>query len=118
MRHFFMRWLITTIAVLFVAQLLPGIEVTSALGLILAALILGILNAFLKPLMVILTLPITVFTFGLFLFVINGILLYLTAMIVHGFDIANIWVAIIASILISIISTLISWLAGGTAKRA
>ena len=113
MKYFLMRWLFTTIAVLFVAELMPGIEVESAIGLILAALILGVLNAFLKPLMVILTLPLTVLTFGLFLFVINGIILYLTSLVVPGFDIANIWVAIIASILISIISTLINWLAKG-----
>lgn len=113
MKSFFIRWLFTTISVLLVAELLPGIEVTSAVGLILAALIMGILNAFLKPLMIILTLPLTVFSFGLFLFVINGIILYLTSLIVRGFDIANIWVAIVASILISIVSTLINWLAKG-----
>jgi putative membrane protein len=112
-----MRWLFTTIAVLFVAQLMPGIEVESAIGLVLAALILGVLNAFLKPLMVILTLPLTVLSFGLFLFVINGIILYLTSLAVHGFNITNIWVAIIASILISIVSTLITWLAKGNNPR-
>jgi putative membrane protein len=114
MRYFLMRWLFTTIAVLFVANLLPGIKVTSAFGVILAALILGILNAFLKPLMVILTLPLTIFSFGLFLFVINGIILYLTSLIVRGFDIANIWVAIVASIFISLISAIINWLASGS----
>ena len=111
MKLFFIRWLFTSISVLLVAELLPGIEVTSALGLILAALILGVLNAFLKPLMIILTMPLTLFTFGLFLFVINGIILYLTSLIVRGFDIANIWIAILASILISLVSTLINWLA-------
>lgn len=113
MRYFFLRWFITAIAVLFVAHLLPGITVTSLPGLILAALILGILNAFLRPLMVILTLPLTIFTFGLFIFIINGIILYLTSLIVHGFDIANIWIAILASILISIVSGIINWLARG-----
>lgn len=113
MRYFFLRWFITAIAVLFVAHLLPGITVTSLPGLILAALILGILNAFLRPLMVILTLPLTIFTFGLFIFIINGIILYLTSLIVHGFDVANIWIAILASILISIVSGIINWLAGG-----
>ena len=113
MKHFFYRLLITSLAVLFVAKLLPGIEVTSLAGLILAALILGALNAFLRPLMVILTLPLTVFTFGLFLFIINGLILYLTSAIVPGFDINSIWVAIIASILISIVSSIISWLAKG-----
>jgi putative membrane protein len=113
MRHFLLRWFVTTIAVLFVAQFMPGIEVESVTGLILAALILGVLNAFLKPLMVILTLPLTLFTFGLFIFVINGIILYLTSLIVHGFDIANIWIAIIASVFISIVSTIITWLAKG-----
>jgi putative membrane protein len=113
MKHFFYRLLVTSIAVLFVTKLLPGIEVTSIAGLILAALILGVLNAFLRPLMVILTLPITIFTFGLFIFIINGLILYMTSAIVPGFDISSIWVAVIASILISIISSIISWLAKG-----
>lgn len=113
MRNLIIKLLFTCIAVLLVAKFLPGIEVNSALGLIAAVVILGLLNVFLKPLMVILTLPFTLLTFGLFLFVINGLLLYLTAAIVDGFAIANIWVAILASILISIFTTLINWLARG-----
>ena len=113
MKHFFYRLLVTSLAVLFVAELLPGIEITSVPGLILAALIFGVLNAFLRPLMVILTLPLTIFTFGLFLFVINGLILYLTSAIVPGFEISSIWIAVIASILISIVSSIISWLAKG-----
>ncbi len=113
MRNLLIKLLFSSIAIILVAKLLPGIEVTSALGLIAAVVILGLLNVFLKPLMVILTLPFTLVTFGLFLFVINGLLLYLTAAIVDGFAIANIWVAILASILISIVTTIVNWLAKG-----
>jgi putative membrane protein len=113
MKHFIYRMLITSLAVLFVAEILPGIEVTGLLGLILTALILGVLNAFLRPLMVILTLPLTIFTFGLFIFFINGAILYLTSAIVSDFEITSIWIAVIASILISLVSSAISWLAKG-----
>jgi putative membrane protein len=111
MKRFLFRFFVTAISVLFVAKLLPGIEVTNLLSLFLAALILGIFNALLRPLMIIITLPFTVLTFGLFIFVINGLLLYLTSFLVGGFEITSFWVAVIASILISIISGIINWLA-------
>ena len=113
MKRFLFSFLVTSVAVLFVARLLPGIEITDALSLFLAAFILGVFNALLRPLMIIITLPFTILTFGLFILVINGLLLYLTSFLVGGFEITSFWVAVIASILISLISSIINWLARG-----
>ena len=74
MRNLLLRFIVTSIAILAVAKLLPGIEVNSLFALIMTVVILGILNAFLRPIMVIITLPITVVTLGLFLFIIYGII--------------------------------------------
>ncbi|OQX91267.1 MAG: hypothetical protein B6D58_08585 [candidate division Zixibacteria bacterium 4484_95] len=111
MKRFISKLFVTSLSVLFVAKLLPGIEVTNVLSLILAALILGIFNAMLRPFMIIITLPFTLLTFGLFIFIINGLLLYLTSFLVGGFEINNFWMAVIASVLISIVSSIINWLA-------
>jgi putative membrane protein len=113
MRHFLFRLLITAIAFLVVANVLPGFKVDSPLALFGSALVLGLFNAFLRPLMVLLTLPLTFLTFGLFIFIINGVILYLTSYLVAGFHIQSIWTAIIASVLISVVSSIISWLARG-----
>ena len=112
MRDILLRLLVTSIAVLLVAKLLPGIEVTSGWALLFTAILLGIFNAILRPFMIILTLPATFLTFGLFLFVINGIILYLTAYFIDGFEISGLFAAVIAAILISIVSGIINWLAG------
>jgi putative membrane protein len=113
MKHALLRFLFTSMAVLFVAALLPGIKITNALALFVTVFFLGILNTLLRPIMILITLPMTIFTFGLFIFIINGLILYLTSMLVSGFEISSILVAIIASILISIFSALINWLARG-----
>lgn len=113
MRYFLFRLLITSIAFLVVAKLLPGFKIDSPLALFGSALLLGLFNAFLRPLMVLLTLPLTFLTLGLFIFIINGAILYLISHLISGFHIQDIWTAIIASILISIVSSIISWLAKG-----
>jgi putative membrane protein len=113
MRHFIFRLLVTCIAVLVVAKFLPGIQVDGPMALLWAVLILGLFNAFLRPIMIFLTLPITFITFGLFIFVINGLLLYLTSLVVKGFHIQSFWIALLAAILISLVSGFISWLAKG-----
>ena len=111
MKRFLLRFIFTAIAVLLVAKLLPGIEISNALALFLAVLVLGLLNAILRAIMIFLTLPFTIITFGFFIFVINGLILYLTSLLVKGFEIRSLLVAVIASILISIVSALINWLA-------
>ena len=111
MRNLLLRFIVASVALLAVTKLLPGIEVNSLFALIMTVVILGILNAFLRPIMVIITLPITVVTLGLFLFIINGIILYLVSLLIDGFEISSLLVAIIASILITIVSGVINWLA-------
>ncbi len=111
MRNLLLRFIVASVAILAVAKLLPGIEVNSLYALIMTVVILGILNAFLRPIMVIITLPITVVTLGLFIFIINGIILYLVSLLIDGFEISSLFVAIMASILITIVSSIINWLA-------
>lgn len=97
--------LIVAIGLLLVAELIPGIEVESFLVAIVAAFVLGVLNFFVRPLLILLTLPITLLTLGLFTFVINALLFLLAASILDGFFVAGFFPALFGSIVLSIIST-------------
>lgn len=110
MRRFLLRTLITAAAIFVVVNILPWVKVDNFLSLIITAILLGFLNAILRPLLIFLTLPITVLSFGLFIFIINGLILYLVAALVPGFKLENFGVAILASILISLVSWAINWL--------
>lgn len=101
-------WLIITVAILIAAYVLPGIRVADLKSAVIAAAVLGLINAFIKPVLVILTLPITVITLGLFLLVLNALLLLLTAKLVSGVRIDSFWWAVAGSIVISIVT----WAAG------
>ena len=98
------NWLVTTVAVLIAAYLLPGVTVRSFFAGLLAALVLGLVNAVLRPILVILTLPITLLTLGLFIFVINALLVLLTSAIVPGFEVRSFGWALLFSLLFSIVS--------------
>lgn len=98
--------LITAGALLLVSYFIPGIEVASFYTAIIVALVLGFLNIFVKPLLVILTLPVTIVTLGLFLFVINALLFMFAASFVEGFEVAGFLTALIGSFLVSIVSAL------------
>ena len=98
------NWLVTTLAVLIAAYILPGVTVRNFLAGLLAALVLGLINAILRPVLVILTLPLTLVTLGLFIFVINALLVLLTSAIVPGFDVRSFWWALLFSLLFSIVS--------------
>ncbi len=100
------RWLINAIALLAVAYLVPGIAVSGFLTALLVALVLGLVNALLRPLLVILTLPITIMTLGLFMVVINGFLFWLVSTFVSGFTVSSFWIAIVGSLVFSILSWL------------
>lgn len=102
------RWLILTVAILVTSALFDSIEVANVAAAITAAAILGLLNAFIRPLLIILTLPINIFTLGFFILVINALLLQLTGSFVKGFHVAGFWSAMFASIVISIISLILS----------
>ena len=101
-------WILNAVALLAVAYLLPGIQVASFGSAMLAALILGLVNMLVKPVLVILTLPITNVTMGLFLFVINALLFWFVGSILKGFQVTGFWWAVAGAILYSIIAGLLS----------
>lgn len=105
-----LRWLISAASILIVSYLGVGIRVSGIVSALLAALVLGLIDLIVRPILVTLTLPISVLTFGLFIFVINGILLLLVGAIVKGFTVNGILGAIVASILIGIIGTVLQFL--------
>lgn len=98
------KLLITMVALLITAYILPGMIIEGVLAGFIAALILGIVNIFIKPIFIVLTLPLTILTMGLFLIVINGLMLMLASAIVPGFIIYSFWTSIIAAILLSIVT--------------
>ena len=108
MRHFLFRWAITTIAVMIAASVIRGIRYDSGGALILAALLLGILNAFVRPILLILSAPLILLTLGLFIFVVNGLMLYWVQGLVAGFHVDSFGSAFWGAILISIISWALS----------
>ncbi len=110
MLYFIFSLLISTLAVVITAYILPGVTVKSFGPAILAALLIGFLNAFVKPLMVILTLPITIITLGLFLLVINAVLILMVSAIVPGFKVKGLFWAILFSIILSFVNALLHWL--------
>ena len=96
------RWLLLAAALLLVAHLYPGVQVASFTSALIAALVLGLLNALLRPILVLLTLPVTVLTLGLFLFVINALMFYFAASMLDGFHVAGFVAALIGSLLYSL----------------
>lgn len=96
------RWLLLAAALLLVAYLYGGVQVHSFTSAMVAALVLGLLNTLLRPLLVLLTLPVTLLTLGLFLFVINALMFYVAASILSGFNVAGFGAALIGSLLYSL----------------
>ena len=116
MLYLLARWIVNAAALLLVAYLYPGVQVESFLSAALAALVLGLVNAFVRPLLIILTLPVTLITLGLFLFVINALLFWFVAEIVHGFSVSGFGAALLGSILYSLITLVTSWILFSRAK--
>ncbi|MCK4385266.1 MAG: phage holin family protein [candidate division Zixibacteria bacterium] len=110
MKAFLLKWLVTAVSIFIVANIFGIIHIENLKALVLASLILGILNAILRPILIILTLPINVFTLGLFTLVINGFLLYMVSGLVSGFEIVSFWRAFLAALLISMVNALINFL--------
>ncbi len=98
------RWLVITLAILFASTILSGIHVASLTTAIIAAAILGIINTFLRPVLLILTLPLTLLTLGIFAFVLNAFMLLLVAYFVPGFEIDGFFWAFMGALIISIVS--------------
>ena len=116
MTSLLLRWVINAAGLLLVAYLYPGVQVEGFVAALLAALVLGLVNAVIRPILVILTLPATLLTLGLFIFVINALLFWFVAEIVHGFRVTGFGAALLGSILYSIVTLLTSWLLLGRRK--
>lgn len=97
-----LRWLLLAAALLLVAYLYPGVTVTSFTAAMIAALVLGLLNTIVRPLLVLLTLPVTLLTLGLFLFVINALMFYFAALVLDGFNVTGFVAALVGSLLYSL----------------
>ena len=97
-------WILNAVALLTVAYLLPSIHVASFGAAMFAALLLGLVNAVLRPLLLLLTLPVTLLTLGLFIFVINGLMFWLASSLIEGFAVGGFWPAVFGSILYSVVS--------------
>jgi putative membrane protein len=113
MQGIFLRWLILTIAIVVTSYLLDGIQVAGFFSAFFAAAILGVLNAFFRPVIFILTLPINVLTLGLFTFVINAMLLKMASGVISGFVVEGFWAAVFGSLLISLVSFILNTFIGG-----
>ncbi len=99
-----LNWLISSLVILAIAYILPGVHVASFITAAVAALVLGVLNAVIKPILVILTLPITILTLGLFTLVINAVLVVLTSLVVPGFTVTNFLWALVFGLILSVVN--------------
>ena len=108
MHGFLIRWLILTVSIIITSYVMDGIYVSGFFSAFLAAAVLGILNAFFRPILFLLTLPITIVTLGLFTFVVNAIMLLMVSGVISGFAVRGFWSAVFGSLLISIVSWLLT----------
>ncbi|MBK7660856.1 MAG: phage holin family protein [Betaproteobacteria bacterium] len=108
-----LRWFLSALALLAVAYLYPGVRVDGFFAAAVAALVLGLVNAVVRPILVILTLPVTILTLGLFLFVVNALMFWLVAEVVKGFTVNGFVAALVGSVLYSLITLVVNALVGG-----
>jgi len=101
-------WLINAFALMAVAYLMPSISVSSFATALVAALFLGLVNAVIRPVLLLLTLPVTILTLGLFIFVLNGLLFWFVGSFIQGFAVAGFWAGVFGAIVFSLISWLLS----------
>ncbi|UPQ80076.1 phage holin family protein [Flavobacterium azooxidireducens] len=111
-----LRILITAALVMLISNFLPGVTVESYLQSIYVAIILGLLNLFIKPIIVLFTLPVTILTLGLFLLVINAFIVLICSSIVGGFEVESFWTALFFSIILSIFQSVVYKLTAGEDK--
>jgi putative membrane protein len=103
-----LKWLLMALSVGIAAYLIPGITVNGFFSALLVALFLGIVNTLIRPLLILITLPITILTLGLFTFVINAVLVLLVSSVIHGFEVRGFWTAMLFSIVLSIIQYILN----------
>ena len=115
--NFLTRLVTTSLAIIIVTYLMPGVSVDSPVTAIIVAAVLSLLNLVIKPLLILLTLPITVVTLGLFLLVINALMIMLAANIVPGFSVDGFWWALVFSVILSIVTGIFNSLAETDKKK-
>ena len=108
MMAFFIRWLILAVSVMVASYLVDGIYVCGFPSAFFTAAILGILNIFFRPILLILTLPVNILSLGLFTFVINAVMLMMASGVISGFEITGFWAAIFGSLIISVVSGILN----------
>jgi len=111
-KSFLQRWLVNTVAVMVAANVITGIGYDTLSGLLVASLLLGIFNALLRPLLLLLSLPLVIFTLGLFTLVINALLLYFVGQLVKSFHVVDFWAAFWGALVISLVSLVLNTLTG------
>ncbi len=116
MKGFLFRLVITGLGLWAAETIVPGVHIDGWGNLVVAALLLGIVNAVIRPIILILTLPLTVLTLGLFILVVNGISVALVASLMPGFSLAGLWAAILASIVVGLTSWFASAFVGGSGR--
>jgi putative membrane protein len=117
LRVFLQRWVINTVAVMVAANLIRGIDYGGPGSLLVASLLLGILNVVLRPLLLLLSLPVVILTLGLFTWVINALLLYFVGQLVKSFHVADFWSALWGALIISLVSLVLNSLTGTGEQR-
>lgn len=117
MPSFVTKIILTTLAAMLASYLLHGVHIDNIVTALMVALVLALLNAFVKPILVILTLPITVFTLGLFLLVINILIIKWAADIVPGFEVSSWWSALLFSLIVSVVNSLLESLLTDPKKK-
>ncbi len=108
--YLLLRWLISAVSLVLVTYMVPGIKVDNFYTALIAALILGLINSLIKPILIVLTLPVNILTLGLFTLVINALLFWLAATIVKGFGVAGFWPAFFGALAMSVVSWILSGL--------
>ena len=111
------KWLIYTVAIIITAYILPGVAVSGVFAALVAGLILGLINTFIRPILLILTLPINVLSLGLFTLIINALLILLASAIVPGFSIASFWSALLFGLVLAIVNAALKAIIRDTADN-
>ncbi|MBI3597206.1 MAG: phage holin family protein [Nitrospirae bacterium] len=104
MKGILIRWVINAVALILASHVIKGIEVDHLMAAFVAAAVLGVMNAVVRPILILLTLPITLLTLGLFVLVINGFMLYIAGAVVKGFHVTGFWSSLFGALFLSVIS--------------
>lgn len=107
-----LRWIINALLLVVITYLVPGVYIQNFYYALLTVAVLGLVNALIRPVIILLTLPVNILTLGLFTIVINGFMFWLVASILEGFSVTNFWVALIGALIYALLSMLVSYLEG------